>query len=137
MPDLNKKEVPHQPEAQTPPWWQSKIAIWGLMALLIGLGLLFWAFQYRSFLWGQVCNIFGICTDKQWIESVLKSAGPLAPMVFIVIQSLQVVFAPIPGEATGFIGGYLFGVPLGLLYSTLGLTSSGGFRRRSSKSSTS
>ena len=86
------------------------------------LGLLFWAFHYRSFLWGQVCNIFGICTDKHWIRSVLKDAGPLAPLVFIVIQALQVVFAPIPGEATGFIGGYLFGAPLGLLYSTLGLT---------------
>ncbi len=32
------------------------------------------------------------------------------------------VFAPIPGEATGFIGGYLFGVPLGMLYSTIGLS---------------
>jgi len=97
--------------------------LWGLLVLaLLALGLLFWAFLYRSFLWGQVCNIFGICTDKHWIKSALKSAGPLAPLVFIVIQALQVVFAPIPGEATGFIGGYLFGAPLGLLYSTLGLT---------------
>ena len=122
MPDPNKKEISHQPEAQGPPWRPGKIAVWGLMALLIALGLLFWAFHYRSFLWGQVCLYFGICTDKQWIESILKSAGALAPLVFIVIQSLQVVFAPIPGEATGFIGGYLFGAPLGLLYSTLGLT---------------
>ena len=101
------------------PWWKSKAAIWGLLALLIALGLFFWAFHYRGFLWGQVCLYFGVCTDKQWIKSILKAAGPLAPLVFIVIQALQVVFAPIPGEATGFIGGYLFGVPLGLLYSTL------------------
>ena len=125
MPDPKKNEAPQTgvpPEVQGPPWWQAKVVIWALIALLVALGLLFWAFHYRSFLWGQVCLYFGICTDKQWIESVLKSAGPLAPLVFIVIQSLQVVFAPIPGEATGFIGGYLFGVPLGLLYSTLGLT---------------
>jgi uncharacterized membrane protein YdjX (TVP38/TMEM64 family) len=97
--------------------------LWGLMVLaLLALGLLFWAFHYRSFLWGQVCHITGLCADKHWIKSVLKAAGPLAPLVFILIQALQVVFAPIPGEATGFIGGYLFGVPLGLLYSTLGLT---------------
>ena len=30
--------------------------------------------------------------------------------------------SPIPGEATGFLGGYLFGEALGLLYSTIGLT---------------
>ncbi|MBI4795172.1 MAG: TVP38/TMEM64 family protein, partial [Deltaproteobacteria bacterium] len=53
---------------------------------------------------------------------LLKTVGPLAPLIFIVVQTLQVVFAPIPGEATGFIGGFLFGVPLGMLYSTIGLT---------------
>jgi len=103
-------------------WWKSKAALWGLLALLVTLGLLFWAFHCRSFLWGQVCHISGLCTDKEWIKSTLKDAGALAPLVFILIQSLQVVFAPVPGEATGFIGGYLFGAPLGLLYSTLGLT---------------
>lgn len=93
------------------------------MALaLLGLGLLFLGFHYRSYLWGQVCHYFGLCTNKYWVKSILHAAGPLAPLVFILIQSLQVVFAPIPGEATGFIGGYLFGVPLGLLYSTIGLT---------------
>jgi uncharacterized membrane protein YdjX (TVP38/TMEM64 family) len=33
-----------------------------------------------------------------------------------------VIISPIPGEATGFLGGYLFGEALGLLYSTIGLT---------------
>jgi uncharacterized membrane protein YdjX (TVP38/TMEM64 family) len=125
MPNPDKHEAPAaggSPNPQEMPWWKSKAAIWGLLVLLVTLGLLFWAFHYRSFLWGQVCHITGLCTDKRWIRSILKDAGPLAPVVFILIQSLQVVFAPIPGEATGFIGGYLFGVPLGLLYSTLGLT---------------
>jgi uncharacterized membrane protein YdjX (TVP38/TMEM64 family) len=125
MHNPDKHEAPEgggPPELQGMPWWKSQAAIWGLLALLVALGLLFWAFHYRSFLWGQVCHVTGICADKQWIKSVLKAAGPLAPLVFILIQALQVVFAPIPGEATGFIGGYLFGVPLGLLYSTLGLT---------------
>ena len=56
------------------------------------------------------------------MTALLKAAGPAAPLTFILTQILQVVFAPIPGEATGFIGGYLFGVPLGMLYSTIGLT---------------
>jgi uncharacterized membrane protein YdjX (TVP38/TMEM64 family) len=111
-------------ETQGSPGWKSKSALWVplVLALLVGLGLLFWAFHYRGLLWGQVCHYSGLCADKQWIKSVLKAAGPLAPLIFILIQALQVVLAPIPGEATGFVGGYLFGAPLGLLYSTLGLT---------------
>jgi len=35
---------------------------------------------------------------------------------------LQVIIAPIPGELTGILGGYLFGQWVGLLYSTIGLT---------------
>ena len=38
------------------------------------------------------------------------------------IQILQVIFAPVPGEATGFIGGYLFGTIKGFLYSSIALT---------------
>ena len=52
----------------------------------------------------------------------MASFGPWAPLVFILIQILQVIFAPIPGEATGFIGGFLFGTAGGFLYSSIGLT---------------
>jgi uncharacterized membrane protein YdjX (TVP38/TMEM64 family) len=38
------------------------------------------------------------------------------------LQALQVIIAPIPGELTGILGGYLFGQWVGLLYSTIGLT---------------
>ena len=36
--------------------------------------------------------------------------------------ALQVLAAPIPGEATGFLGGFFFGVVPGFCYSLLGLT---------------
>jgi len=122
----NMQETPGggiTPAGQESAWWQSKPAFWVLViaALLVGLGLFFWGFHFRQFLWSQTCHYLGICTNKEWVKSILKAAGPLAPLVFILIQTLQVVFAPVPGEATGFIGGYLFGVPLGVLYSTLGL----------------
>jgi uncharacterized membrane protein YdjX (TVP38/TMEM64 family) len=103
-------------------WWKSKPMLWGLVGFLAILMLLLWGFHYRSMLWGRVCHISGFCADKAWIKAQLKAAGSLAPLVFILLQALQVIFAPIPGEATGFIGGYLFGAPLGLLYSTIGLT---------------
>jgi uncharacterized membrane protein YdjX (TVP38/TMEM64 family) len=38
------------------------------------------------------------------------------------IQVLQVILAPIPGEATGLIGGYLFGTLQGFIYSSIALT---------------
>jgi uncharacterized membrane protein YdjX (TVP38/TMEM64 family) len=46
----------------------------------------------------------------------------LGPAIFIGLQALQVIIAPIPGEVTGILGGYLFGEWIGLLYSTIGLT---------------
>ncbi|MDA3897205.1 MAG: VTT domain-containing protein [Desulfobacteraceae bacterium] len=36
-------------------------------------------------------------------------------------QVLQVIFAPVPGEFSGFVGGYLFGAGLGFMYSSIGL----------------
>lgn len=98
--------------------------IWGALILaLVVLGLfLVWGFRCRDLLWGGACYYYDVFTDKERIRQVLDAAGPLAPLLFILVQVLQVVFAPIPGEATGFIGGFLFGVPLGMLYSTIGLT---------------
>jgi uncharacterized membrane protein YdjX (TVP38/TMEM64 family) len=61
-------------------------------------------------------------SDKYYLKRTLREWGMLAPVIFIVLQALQVVVSPIPGEATGILGGYLFGQWLGLLYSTIGLT---------------
>jgi uncharacterized membrane protein YdjX (TVP38/TMEM64 family) len=60
--------------------------------------------------------------DKKFLKQTLKQWGLLAPVLFMVLQALQVVVSPIPGEATGFLGGFLFGEWLGLVYSTIGLT---------------
>ncbi|MBW1916921.1 MAG: TVP38/TMEM64 family protein [Deltaproteobacteria bacterium] len=68
----------------------------------------------------HACYDFLSCKEK--IKDFVASFGPLAPVVFILIQTFQVVAAPIPGEATGFLGGFLFGVFPGFLYSTIGLT---------------
>ena len=60
--------------------------------------------------------------DKLFLKRTLREWGVLAPVIFIALQALQVVVSPIPGEATGILGGYLFGQWLGLVYSTIGLT---------------
>jgi len=60
-------------------------------------------------------------SDIQNIREVILSFGILAPIIFILLHILQVLIAPIPGQLMGFIGGYLFGVWLGTLYSIIGV----------------
>jgi uncharacterized membrane protein YdjX (TVP38/TMEM64 family) len=48
--------------------------------------------------------------------------GVAAPAVFMGLQVVQVVVAPIPGQATGFAGGYVFGWERGIIYTMIGLT---------------
>ncbi len=96
--------------------------IWWLVAALAVTGLsLYLVVQSWHHVWAWLTPFYEFATDKERVKAAIKAAGPLAPLLFIIIQALQVIFAPIPGEATGFFGGYLFGAPLGLLYSTLGL----------------
>jgi len=59
---------------------------------------------------------------KERAIAFIKSFHPYDELVFISLQILQVVAAPIPGELTGIIGGYLYGPLLGTIYSTIGLT---------------
>ncbi len=54
--------------------------------------------------------------------TLIDSFHPYDELVFIGLQILQVVAAPIPGEVTGLIGGYIYGACMGTVYSTIGLT---------------
>lgn len=47
--------------------------------------------------------------------------GVLAPAVFTLTQTLQVVFAPIPGQVVALVAGYLFGPVAGTVYSLVGV----------------
>lgn len=60
--------------------------------------------------------------DQEFLRARLQASGALAPLLFIALQALQVVIAPIPGEVTGFLGGFVFGQWLGFVYSMIGLT---------------
>jgi len=61
-------------------------------------------------------------TDRQRLLNVINEHRANAAFIFIGLQVLQVVAAPVPGEATGFVGGVFFGTGWGILYSTIGLT---------------
>lgn len=59
--------------------------------------------------------------DKEKLLHFIRSY-PYDQVIFIAIQIIQVVAAPIPGELTGIIGGILYGPLWGTIYSTIGLT---------------
>jgi uncharacterized membrane protein YdjX (TVP38/TMEM64 family) len=61
-------------------------------------------------------------TDQKRLLDFIQQHHEYAVLIFISLQALQVVAAPIPGEVTGFAGGILFGTASGILYSTIGLT---------------
>jgi len=71
-----------------------------VVCILVVLGYL-----YRIPLWEKVTYYYDIFTDREQIKAFVTSFGTGAPAVFIIIQILQVLLAPFPGEATGFIGG--------------------------------
>ena len=77
---------------------------------------------YSEPLFKYITKYYYVFTDKEKIESFITSYGIGAPAVFITTQILQVLFAPVPGEATGFVGGYIFGITRGFIYSSIGLT---------------
>ncbi|MBU1163791.1 MAG: VTT domain-containing protein [Proteobacteria bacterium] len=79
---------------------------------------------YSEPLFKYITKYYYLFTDKEKIEGFITSYGNGigAPAAFIIVQILQVLFAPVPGEASGVIGGYLFGITRGFIYSSIGLT---------------
>jgi uncharacterized membrane protein YdjX (TVP38/TMEM64 family) len=91
-----------------------------LMGLLSGV-ILILAIVFREAIWENAVYLYELLVDRDRIRDFIVSFGWGAPLVFMGFQILQVIFAPVPGEATGFIGGYLFGVLEGFLYSSTAL----------------
>lgn len=61
-------------------------------------------------------------TDKNRLIDFFHRHRAYAALIFIGLQSAQVVAAPIPGELTGFVGGVVFGPLWGMVYSMIGLS---------------
>ena len=86
---------------------------------MIVLSFLFLAgvgYYFRMPIWKNLKLLYDLLADGERVKSFIRSYGMGAPVVFILLQIFQVIFAPIPGEATGVIGGYLFGAVPGFLY---------------------
>jgi uncharacterized membrane protein YdjX (TVP38/TMEM64 family) len=84
--------------------------------------IFFLVYQYNSQIWVQFTKLYNLYRDHQEFKKTISSYGAYAPLAFILLQVLQIVIAPIPGGAVEFLGGVLFGVKAGFIYSMIGLT---------------
>jgi len=85
--------------------------------LLLLLGSVIAAITYALYASGM----FDLFINKRHLLSFIKEHRSYAALIFISLQAIQVVAAPVPGELTGFVGGMLFGPVWGVVYSTIGL----------------
>jgi uncharacterized membrane protein YdjX (TVP38/TMEM64 family) len=106
-------------EKKTTPSRLLHLVLAGLLIAGMALGL---AWIFRLNLLNGFDYYYRAFSDKEAIKDLLKSWGPWAPIIYILFQALQVLLAPLPGEATGgFVAGYLFGALGGTVYSLIGL----------------
>lgn len=94
--------------------------------MLIALGL----FIVVRLLLFQLCSSYDplnpeVVRSKERADAAkqyILSFGRAAPVFLIMLQVVQVIVFPIPGQAPGFAGGYVFGWQWGVTYTMLGLT---------------
>ena len=91
-------------------------------SLLVSLGIL--ALLGYIYLWPLLKPYYAIISDKEKLSGIFRAAGDWAPIVYILLEVAQVLtmFWPVPLEIAG---GFLFGLPLGIVYSMIGLTTGG------------
>jgi uncharacterized membrane protein YdjX (TVP38/TMEM64 family) len=89
------------------------------------LGLLAGYVLLATFVTFGLPRLFPALADPVAVRTAIRSAGAFAPVVFLVVQALQVLLAPVPGQVLGFVAGYLFGVGWGTVLSVAGATAGG------------
>jgi uncharacterized membrane protein YdjX (TVP38/TMEM64 family) len=94
---------------------------WVLFLCILAGFVFFLVYQYNSQLWTQVVKIYDSLHNRHELKRFILSFGAYSPLVYILLQIIQVIVAPIPGGAIEFLGGYLFGVKAGFVYSMIGL----------------
>jgi uncharacterized membrane protein YdjX (TVP38/TMEM64 family) len=94
---------------------------WVLAFCLLAGVVFFLIYHYNSQVWSQVVKFYDTLHNRHELKRFIFSFGAYSPLAYILLQVIQVIVAPIPGGAIEFLGGYLFGVKAGFLYSMIGL----------------
>ena len=83
---------------------------WLLFGGLVLVAALTWLLRQSLAEWLVVLS------DQTAVSSYVQSYGVLAPLVLAFLQVLQVIVAFIPGHVFVIAGGYIYGLPWGLVF---------------------
>jgi uncharacterized membrane protein YdjX (TVP38/TMEM64 family) len=89
---------------------RNRAILLAVVAVLAMAGAYLLVRRYASF-------VFDPDALRLWIGQF----GIFAPLVFTLIQAVQVIVAPIPGQVIALVAGYLFGPVEGIIYSLTGV----------------
>jgi uncharacterized membrane protein YdjX (TVP38/TMEM64 family) len=92
------------------------------LVVILAVGVLVLFLSRDDLLFRIIAQLRDFKAQSETLRAEILSYGTNAPLFFMAVQIFQVVFAPIPGEASGLVGGYLFGTWPCFVYSTIGLT---------------
>lgn len=100
---------------------KARILFWGSFLLLAVSGLTLYFLRGESLLSQVLFHLEDVRQNGSGLRQTILAYGYSAPLMFMGLQVLQVLFAPVPGEATGILGGYLFGAWTSFIYSSIAL----------------
>ena len=94
---------------------KTKIQIFAVVFVIVGLiAYVIWDIAST----GPLTRLF---TDRERLIGIVQGLGPLGPIVYMLLQALQGIVAPIPSNVVGIIGGFLFSW-WGVLWTSIGAT---------------
>lgn len=88
-----------------------KVALVALTVAILAMYLI-WDIAFHG-------PLMSLLSNRDKLVASVQSFGLFAPLLYIVLQMVQTVVAPIPGQIVGSVGGFLFG-PWGILWTTIG-----------------
>ena len=66
-------------------------------------------------------HLYHLFSNRSALEAFLEQAGPWAPAGFVMLNVLQIIIAPLPGNIIGVAGGYVFGFVMGFFLNLISM----------------
>jgi len=66
-------------------------------------------------------GLLAMLSRREELQRMVAELGPWGPAAIVGFQVLQVLFAPVPGQITSIVAGYLYGVLWGTILCMVGL----------------
>jgi len=81
--------------------------------ILLILGILIYYFSLP---------LFHLFKNPERVKNFVISFGIFSPVALVLLQILQVLIAPIPGQIAGLVSGYIYGTIFGTILTMIGTT---------------